>query len=101
MNSDRSARTAASTMSTRLRKACSCTPWQAMQTVTRALRILLCQEAPTQARGPKPEFCSWLLPPRHSGDRVAKVETDAVSLPALSLSAAAPEAPAVPLAPVV
>src|SRR6266851_4472162 len=51
-----------------------------MQRVARTLTILPCQLAPTQASGPKPGFCKWLLPPRHCGDRVAKVESDDVSL---------------------
>src|SRR5437763_16451027 len=68
-----------------------------MQAVTRALTILPCQPAPTQASGPKPGFWRLLLPPRHCGDSVAKTENDEASLlgadaPAFSLSAGVPEA---------
>src|SRR5438445_135788 len=51
-----------------------------MQKVARTLTILPCQLAPIQVRGPKSGFCKWLLPPRHCGDSVAKVESDDVSL---------------------
>src|SRR5262249_40654336 len=45
---------------------------------------------------PKSGFCKWLLPPRHCGDTVANVESDATSVlgaaaPAVSFSAGVPE----------
>src|SRR5262245_19104993 len=85
-NCDRSTRTAASGTSTRLTKAGSCTPWHAVQSVTRALTILLCQLAPTHASGAKPGFCKWSLLPRHRGDSGAKVEIVERSVLAFSSS---------------
>src|SRR5947209_17745490 len=75
-----------------------------MQRVTRALSSLPCQLAPTQASGPKPLFCTWLSPPRHCGDNVAKAESDDVSAAGVVAAAAAAfpssvPAPAAPAAP--
>src|SRR5262249_1181348 len=58
----------------------------------------LCHAPPTQASGPKPEFCKWSLPPRHSGERVAKAESDVVSMlgvdaPVFSFSANVADVP--------
>src|SRR6516225_5712921 len=68
-----------------------------MQKVARTLTILPCQLAPTQVNGPKPEFCKWLLPPRHCGDSVANAVSDDVSMlgaarTAFSFSAGVPAA---------
>src|SRR5438132_368742 len=70
-----------------------------MQSVARTLTVLPCQLAPTQASGAKSGFCTWLLPPRQSGDRVANAVREDVSTPAtveaaLSFSAGVPEAAA-------